>query len=591
MNRLVLSNGELHVELNETAELDTLCYPFIGHEHHTSDLKHKIGVWVDGETHWLDNADWQFKSRLPQGALITNTTARNENIGILLEFDDFVGVNSMAFFRNIHIVNLRQEARNIRLYLHQAFRISNYVDGRDTAQYLADTPGILHYRGRRAFVVGGMDSMGVPFDQWTVGKFGNGLAGSWMDAEDGSLSGCPNEVGLTDSVIGFSSDIPVLASVRVSYWLAVGKSPRTAISMHEQIFAKGIYQNAEKTENNWHKWLSPAFRISNQIEPTHQKKFIDSVIAIRAHIDLRGSIVSSQFCQIQEACYALWPLIRLGYKDEALNFFTFCKQIIDPKGGYLLPRYRADGAWDILSDEFDGQSRPKLHPEDTALVLFIITQFHAVNAKANYARNLYPSLIQPMSNFLASYVDKDTKLPITNSTYSSAIVYASLLASSEIAEQLERPADSVQWRSVANDILEASAQLFDDRQGYFVKSLSDKSLEIDSFFASFMFGLVQLDDDRLKRTFRAIKKLRLSSGLYCRHELSNQSDLLASLWVAQYLMEAGDKTEADKIIQAVSSYIGTSGAVKPIDELGNIGFGLSSTSEYVSTLLDTIIVK
>ena len=590
MSRLVLSNGELHVELNQTAELDSLYYPFIGHEQHASGLKHKIGVWVDGDIHWLDNPSWQFKSRLPQGALIGNTTAKNEDIGILLEFDDFVSTDTMAFYRNIHIVNLRQESRSIRLYLHQAFQISGYTDNQDTAQYLAGVPGVLHYRGRRAFVAGGIDSMGVSFDQWTVGRFGGDLAGSWMDAEDGSLSSCSNEVGLTDSVIGFSLEIPVLASTRVFYWLAASKSPRNAIATHEQIFAKGVYQNMEKTENNWRKWLSPAFRIANQVSSTHQKKFVDSVIAIKAHVDLRGSVVSGQFCQIQEACYSLWPLIRLGYKDEALNFFTFCKQIIDPKDGYLLSRYRADGSWGVLTDKFDSQSRPKLLPEDTALVLFIVTQFHAVNAKANYAKELYPNLIRPMSNFLASYIDKETKLPLTNSTYSSAVVYASLLASSEIAEQLGEQADSVHWRSVASDILEASAQLFDERQGYFVKSLSDKSLEIDSFFASFMFGLVELDDDRLKRTFRALKKMRLSSGLYCRHELSSQSDLLASLWVAQYLMETDESLEADKIIQAVSNYIGPSGAMLN-NKIDGSRFDLATTSEYVSTLLDTIIAK
>ena len=132
--------------------------------------------------------------------------------------------------------------------------------------------------------------------------------------------------------------------------------------------------------------------------------------------------------------------------------------------------------------------------------------------------------------------------------------------------------------------------MFDERQGYFVKSLSDKSLEIDSFFASFMFGLVELDDDRLKRTFRALKKMRLSSGLYCRHELSSQSDLLASLWVAQYLMETDESLEADKIIQAVSNYIGPSGAMLN-NKIDGSRFDLATTSEYVSTLLDTIIAK
>ena len=588
MQRLLLSNGELQVELNNNAELDRLYYPYIGHEQHVANPRHKVGIWVDGVISWLSDEGWQFKSKLPQGALIANTSAKNESLGILLEFDDFVGTDAMAFFRSIHVVNLIEKSRNIRLYLYQSFNISGYDDNQDTAQFVPDSNAILHYRGRRAFVVGGVNSSGLSFEQFTVGKFGNGLDGSWVDALDGDLSSCTHEVGATDSVIGFTVDIAVLASTRVYYWLAVSSSPRSAIAIHNQIRTSGVYHCMEKTESYWRKWLAPSYRIADKISPSRQKKFIDSIVAIKSHIDLRGSAVANRTCSPQESAYALWPLIRLGYKDEALRFFTFCKQAIDPEDGYLIPSYRADGAWGVLVDGFDG-GRPKLSPADTALPLFVLAQYQAINHKVSPIKDLYPSLIRPMADFLCDYIDNETKLPRFATTYSTAVVYASLLSSSDIADQIGSQSDSVHWRSTANDILEASEPLFNEHRGYLTKSLSDQSLEVDSFFASFIFGLVPMDDDRLTRTFRSLKRLRLGSGLYCRNDSSSQPDMLASLWMAQYLMEVGDSVESEKIIAMVSESIGPSGVITPSADGVRDQFSLSATGEYISTLLDTII--
>ena len=52
-------------------------------------------------------------------------------------------------------------------------------------QYLPGDNAILHYRGRRAFVVSAVDDSGEPFDQYTVGIFGiEGKEGTYRDAED-----------------------------------------------------------------------------------------------------------------------------------------------------------------------------------------------------------------------------------------------------------------------------------------------------------------------------------------------------------------------------------------------------------------------
>ena len=172
---IVLSNGELHVGLNGYGTVHDFYYPYVGFENHSAggNLRHRVGVWADNYVSWIDNPnnnqnDWEFTFRYPHSALVGHIIAKNEKQGILLEFDDFVDSDINAFFRNIHIVNLRNESREIRLFMHQAFVIGDSRSNTDTAQYIPNSDAILHYRGRRAFVVSG-EHKDKPFDQHTVG--------------------------------------------------------------------------------------------------------------------------------------------------------------------------------------------------------------------------------------------------------------------------------------------------------------------------------------------------------------------------------------------------------------------------------------
>ena len=82
------------------------------------------------------------------------------------------------------------------IFFHQNFSINSSKHLADTAQFIPDHPAILHYRGKRAFVVAAQILSQVSsthhewqsFDQHTVGLFGiENKEGSWRDAEDGEL--------------------------------------------------------------------------------------------------------------------------------------------------------------------------------------------------------------------------------------------------------------------------------------------------------------------------------------------------------------------------------------------------------------------
>ena len=54
---IVLSNGNMHVGINKFGLVHDLYYPYVGLENHSAgkDLRHKVGIWVDGSVSWLDD--------------------------------------------------------------------------------------------------------------------------------------------------------------------------------------------------------------------------------------------------------------------------------------------------------------------------------------------------------------------------------------------------------------------------------------------------------------------------------------------------------------------------------------------------------
>ena len=69
---IILSNGELHVGLNGYATVHDFYYPYVGLENHAAgtNLRHRIGFWVDGQFSWLDEPnnkknDWNFSFHYP----------------------------------------------------------------------------------------------------------------------------------------------------------------------------------------------------------------------------------------------------------------------------------------------------------------------------------------------------------------------------------------------------------------------------------------------------------------------------------------------------------------------------------------------
>ena len=641
---IVLSNGELHVGINKFGQVHDFYFPYVGLENHSAgpDMRHRVGVWVDGAIHWVDSGEWQFTFRYPHSALIGHTIAKHEGIGILLEFDDVVDSGLSAFMRNIHVVNLRNEQREVRLFMHQAFAIGDGRSNTDTAQYLPDSHAILHYRGRRAFIISGRSDGGEPFDQYTVGLFGiEGHEGTFRDADDGELSFCNVEHGRVDSVVRFKLDLEPLSSTRVHYWIAAGTSMREALYVHKQVQEDGVLARLHSTAKWWHKWLEPAETVAVKLAPEHRRSFLQSIMIIKSQIDKRGAVIASTdttmlnysrdayaYCWPRDGAYVLWPLIRMGYVDEPHRFFDFCRRGLH-SSGYLMHKYRADGALGSSWHPYvhsNGESAPPIQEDETALTLFVFAQYYHMHASQRLLSEFYLSMVVPMANFLAGYIDQSTGLPkpsydlweevFETTTYTTSVVYASLLAAADLADAAGDPDHAVAWRSAAEDMKAAAHRyLFNPERKAFYKGISvvdgelrpDATIDASSIFGAFMFGLFPLGDPELEAAVATLEQTlgfvpgqtglpRYENDQYYRLDDSYPGNWwnITTLWLAQYYTEVDQSEKSAAILDWVTSHRAFDTGVLAEQLNPHDGSSISvapltwSHAEYVATLLDTI---
>lgn len=646
---IVLSNGELHVGLNGFATVHDFYYPYVGLENHSAggNLRHKVGVWIDGDLSWIDNPknppnEWTFKFSYPHGALVGHSIAKNERLGVILEFDDFVGTDLSVFVRNIHVVNLRNHKREIRLFMHQAFAIGDSRSNTDTVQYLPNNDALLHYRGRRAFLVSGKCN-GKPFDQHTVGLFGiEGKEGTFCDAVDGELQINNVEHGRVDSTIRFKLDIDAHSSGRVNYWIAAGTSMRDALYVHKQIQQDGTTYHMQRTAGWWYEWLKPTNAILNKVDRNHQSGFLQSMMIIKSQIDKRGAIIAStdtsmlnysrdaySYSWPRDGAFVLWPLIRMGYTDEAYRFFEFTKRGLHPDG-YVLHKYRADGAIGSSWHSYvhDGVVVPPIQEDETALSLFIFAQYYQMHPDQSLIKEFYKTMVVPMAEFMAGYVDDTTGLPkpsydlweqtFSTSTYTTAVTYAALLAASDIALVANDQDNAVKWRSAANDIqVAAHKYLYNEKRKAFYRGVNVKNGEVtyddiidcSSVFGVHMFGLFNASSQEFLSSIETIEQLfgindgklglpRYENDDYRRsnpHSTGNYW-FITSLWLAQYYINSGNKKKAIEILDWVKSHAMSTGVMgEQIDpETNDIVSPAPLTwthAEYVATILDLIALN
>ncbi len=636
---VLLGNGSLTVGLDESGLVHDFYYPYVGLDNLTTarSSQHRIGVYVDDTFTWVGDEGWQCHVTSENDALVSDVQMEHKTLGINLHFNDFVDTELNAFCRQVRIKNTTDKERVAHLFWHQVFEISRAGRG-DTALYVPDGPYILDYKGRCSLLVYSRGSDGTPFDQYAVGNYGiEGKEGTWRDAEDGELSGNPVEHGGVDSVVSNTIALAPQSEAVLEYWVVAADSQYSAEHIHNQLLSHGLQSRLEKTRTWWHKWLHVAAPVLTAMPEKERIATKKSLMIIKAHTDKRGGIIASCDSSIynygrdyysyvwpRDGAYAMWPLIRLGYTEEPKKFFEFCRDIMNPDG-YMMHKYQPDKAigstWHPLVH--NKHSELAIQEDETAIIVYMLSEYYEETEDKEFVEGLYKTMVQPMGNFLADFIDDATGLPhasydlweekfLTN-TYTTALVHRALESAADFAELLEYPDDAVRWRTVASDIATKFQLFVDPERGYLRKGFLlledgslqfDNTLDVSSAYGSMMFATKAFGASNVRSTFEGIEQILLGSSpsggspryehdSYFSSDPANMGNpwFVTTLWIAQYYLQTNREADAERLVAWTLQHALPSGAlseqINPSDGSPVSVLPLAwSHAELINTLLD-----
>ena len=635
---VALSNGQMFVGLNESGLVHDFYYPYVGLENLTDsrNLHHKIGIFVEGTFSWTDDGSWETTLLFEPDALISKVVFKSKNLGVTLYLKDAIDSRRNIFIRKIKVANERDDKRDIKLFMHQIFQISR--TGRsDTALFVPDSRYILDYKGRFCLAISGQQDDGTSFDQYAIGNYGiEGKAGTFVDAEDGELSGNPVEHGGVDSVIRFSLSVGGRGTSDLNYWIIAASNQNDAEAMHEELQQKGSIDNLiHETRLYWQQWLNPNSPELAKLPEIERGAVQQSLLVIKAHCDSRGSILASGdssifnygrdyycYCWPRDAAYALWPLIRTGHFDEAKQFFLFASDVMHPDG-YMMHKYQPDRAigstWHPLVH--NNTKELAIQEDETASMLFMLNELYEASGDAIYVQNLYNAFVAPCANFLSAYIDEQTGLPhasydlweqrFATFTYTVCTVIAGLEAAAKLAAVADQPQDAVEWQRAADSIREKLDGLCHP-DGYFRKSFLleagnlnfDNSTDIANMYGPFMFAKLPLSDKRLTNTVKKVEQDIFGKGptggviryfgddyFLDKPEYGGNPWVVGTLWLAQFYIRAQRSEEAKKLLDwALEKRLPSGILSEQFDPVDGKPLGVAplvwSHAELINTLLD-----
>jgi GH15 family glucan-1,4-alpha-glucosidase len=166
---LAFGNGSTLITTDKYGQVRDLYFPYVGLENHIGGhYRHKIGVWVDGQFSWTDDNTWIVDTR-SDGAYTGLTSLFSSRLGIELHFTDSLSNEKNIFLRKVKVQNRRDGEREIRVFFNHQYEIY-HSENLDTAFYDPMSNTVIHYEGRRAFLMNALHD-GKGFDDYTVGIF------------------------------------------------------------------------------------------------------------------------------------------------------------------------------------------------------------------------------------------------------------------------------------------------------------------------------------------------------------------------------------------------------------------------------------
>ena len=608
---LVLGNGNILVCFNKFAQVQDFYFPYIGQENQVGNINdHRIGVMVGQTFSWINEPSWEISIHYQKETLVSDIQAKNNSLGVELDFEDAVYNEKNIFLRNITVKNLRNYSVSIKLFLSQYFQIYN-TPQRDTAYYEPQKKVIIHYEGRRVFVVGG-EHQGKSFDSYSIGLMGvENREGTWRDAEDGKLEQNAIEYGPVDSVIQFNLDLKPQEEEKVYYWITAAKTFKEALNLHDYVVEKTPAFLMQLTSSFWQTWVNKINIDFKGLDKSIINLFKRSLLIIRTHIGNNGAILASgdsdmlqkgrdtyAYVWFRDASFVAMALDKAKHSDLTRQFFQFCRDTLS-KEGYFFHKYRSDksigSSW-LPWVNSKGEPQLAIQEDETALVLYSLWHHYQQSLDLEFIEVLYRPLIKKSADFICSYIDSKTGLPQGSYdlweekfgvyTFTSSSIFAGLEAASNLAGILGRTSDQEKYQKQAQIIKKAILKfLYNDKRKYFYRCAKlergslksfDDTVDFSSFLGLFRFKVLKVDDPKLQeieKTAEDVLKVKTEIAGFSRYENDQYYQVknskfsnpwfITTLGFAQYYIASAKSTQdlakAKKWLQWTVKYASPTG--------------------------------
>jgi len=642
-----IGNGKFLITFDQDYCLRDIYYPRVGKENQTDGHPFRFGVWLDGMFEWMSR-NWRLHLDYANESLLTHVTATSESMGIRLHCNDVVDYKESIYIKRVTLQNLKNETRECRLFFHHDFHVLGSSLG-DTAYYDPDENAVIHYKENRYFLMSGLRNGRQGIDQYATGiKEFHGLEGTWKDAEDGWLEGTPISQGSVDSVLSFWLQVPPKGEQTFYYWMIAEKNYAEVSRLNRLVIEAGPEHFIERSDQYWRTWVNKEeFNLANL--PVKVKElYKQSLLVLRTNIDSDGAIIAANDSDIQhfarDTYSYMWPrdgaltayaLDMAGYLDITRRFFDFCLEIISrgkESSGYFLHKYNTEGflgsSWHPWVS--DHERHLPIQEDETGLVLWALWHHFDKFRDIEFCVRQYDHLVTRCADFLVSYRDKDTGLPLPSydlweekwgiHTFTVSAVYAGLKAAESFANTFGDAERTRSYGKAADEVREAlDKHLYNRQQGRFLKglvSLHDGSLVPDltidaSIYAPFYFGVFEPKDERVIHTMDSIKNrlwVKTDVGGIARYEgdiyhraSENVADVpgnpwfICTLWLAQWYVAKAENLkelqEALPVLEWVASRALPSGVLaEQVHPFTNQPLSVSpltwSHATYVATVLE-----
>lgn len=587
-----VGNGSLLIGFDKNYYIRDLYFPFVGKENHVQGNECKFGVWADGQFAWMHDG-WEKVLNYLDDTMVTEVKLTSQKLGLELTCNDAVDFYENIYLRKITVKNLLNKPRDVRIFFHHGFNISESDVG-DTALFDPKIGCILHYKSDRFFLINFYNDDHFGVEHYAIGKKGGGLEGTWRDAEDGKLEMHAIAQGSVDSTIGmFLKTLPPEGTDEFYYWIIAGKTYGECANNNSFIRQYNPDRVLKRITDYWKLWIEKEKINFDDLPASIVRLFKRSLLTIRSQIDNNGAIIAANDSDItfegRDTYSYMWPrdgalvayaMDLAGYGAVTRRFFEFCARVIKDNG-YLLHKYNPNGT---LASSWhpwvkDGHTQLPIQEDETALVVWSLWKHYEKYRDVEFIQPIYGPLVIRTADFMCHFRNEKTGLPHPSYdlweerhgilTFTTAAVIAGLKAASCFAKLFGETEKAEKYSETARRMKDGMDRyLYSEEHQRFMRMANQKpdgtfeyDLTIDaSMYGIFAFGAYDPMDEKVVNTMQAIQE-----RLWCQSEVGGiaryENDyyhqvsqdirkvpgnpwFICTMWLAQYhIAKAKTKTE------------------------------------------------